>query len=165
MKKLLIIIVLFVTGCSSKDSSPMQRGLQSESLILSGEQRATSSAQKVLRVTRGMVESGEIIRGGCWDYLDTAFTRAGFSRNARTSVYKSTIKGPYANVNMLRPGDWIYHVNHSYGGVGHSGMFVEWINRKNAIALMLSYAGERRKEPARYKAYDLSSVYNVLRVE
>jgi len=34
----------------------MQRGVQSESLILSGEQRATSSAQKVLRVTRGMVD-------------------------------------------------------------------------------------------------------------
>ncbi len=165
MKKLLLITLLLFTGCSSKDTSVTQRHMQNHSLILNAEKRAMPSAQRVLRVTRSMVENGEIIRGGCWDYLDTAFTRAGYPRDARKVVYKGFKSGSYANANMILPGDWIYHVNHSYGGIEHSGMFIEWIDRESYIALMLSYAGEKRREPARYKAYDLSSVYTIMRVQ
>jgi len=38
------------------------------------------------------------------------------------------------------------------------------LSRKSGkLALMLSYAGERRKTPARYKVYDLSGVYYITR--
>ena len=47
--------------------------------------------------------------------------------------------------------------------VGHSGLFIGWIDRQKRLALILSYAGENRKVPARYKVYDISSVYHIVR--
>jgi len=55
---------------------------------------------------------------------------------------------------LIERGDWIYHINYSYAKVEHSGIFVDWVDRERKLALMLSYAGERRKTPARYKVYD-----------
>ena len=72
-------------------------------------------------------------------------------------------KGPYARVGLIRPGDWLYHVNHSYRNSPHSGIFVRWTNRRRKIARMVSYAGSRRNEPGRYRDYDLSSVYRITR--
>jgi len=110
-----------------------------------------------------MVKRGEIVRGGCWDYLDRAFRQAGYPPKQRAVVFRGTKQGVYAPLEMLQAGDWLYHVNHSYGGIEHSGMFIAWVDREQGLALMLSYAGERRAEPARYKVYDLSSVYRVIR--
>ncbi|MBL7996243.1 DUF2914 domain-containing protein, partial [bacterium] len=53
--------------------------------------------------------------------------------------------------------------NHSYNNIEHSAIFIEWIDIENKIALMLSYGGESRREPARYIPYDLSSVYGITR--
>ena len=36
-------------------------------------------------------------------------------------------------------------------------------NKKEKIGLMLSYGGENRKVPARYRAYDLSSVFRIIK--
>ncbi len=71
--------------------------------------------------------------------------------------------GPYANIKDIQAGDWLHFINHSYHDIEHSSIFVGWVDKKNRIGLMLSYAGERRKEPARYKEYDLSHVYKIYR--
>ena len=34
--------------------------------------------------------------------------------------------GPYADPATFLPGDWLYYVNHSYGDIEHSGVFVDW---------------------------------------
>lgn len=120
--------------------------------------------EKVLKIAQEMMEEKVIVKGSCWDYLHAAYNKAGYPIKDRETIFKGTQKsGPYANINTIEPGDWLYFVNYSYNKVGHSGMFVEWENKDKKIAKILSYAGENRKEPARYKNYDLKSVYNIMR--
>ena len=105
-----------------------------------------------------------IIPGGCWGYADAVYKKAGFASNQRKRVFNSKKNaGPYARTDQVQPGDWLYHINHGYKGVEHSSIFVAWIDEKKKIGLMLSYGGEHRKEPARYRAYDLRSIYSIHR--
>lgn len=161
------LVMLLTVGCSSATSSVREKHQKSYEkhyrLIIHAERRAAPPAQKVLRTTRNMAESGEIIRGGCWDYLHASFSRAGYPMGKRQTVFREGKNGPYASPSMLQAGDWLYHINHGYHGVEHSGMFIGWVDRSRKIGLMLSYAGEKRAEPARYKTYDLSSVYSIMR--
>lgn len=134
-------------------------------LILLAEKTANPIAQKILYQARLMsLFNREIIRGGCWHYVNTVFNRAGFPNKARKIVHQGTYKhGPYAKANDIEAGDWLYHINYGYKNIEHSGMFITWVDKDNYQALMLSYAGEGRKEPARYKVYDLRSVYQITR--
>ncbi len=135
--------------------------------LLKAESRAGESGKKVLTVGRNMtLVNKEIVRGSCWDYADTVYQRAGFSRQSqqRQIVFKgSKRKGPYADIRQIKPGDFLYYINHSYGGVEHSAIFIDWEDKNKNMALMLSYGGENRKSPARYKVYDLSHVYHITR--
>jgi len=119
--------------------------------------------RQVLAVGNQMVINGAIIRGGCWDYIDAVYSRAGFPESKRHKVFKSVKRGPYVDTSLIRPGDWLYFVNHSYNGIEHSAIFVEWVNQGSRKARMLSYAGQNRREPARYMNYDLSNVYTIIR--
>lgn len=132
-------------------------------LIRHAEAKATPSARQVLLTARAMVESRVIIQGACWDYLNAAFTRAGFPPERRTVPYRRGKGGPYVDLDRIRPGDWLYYINHSYGDIEHSGLFIDWIDRPHHIGLILSYAGERRRRPGRYRPYDLSHVYQITR--
>ncbi len=125
--------------------------------------QASKPAKKVLLTAHKMVIRRVIIRGSCWDWLNATFTKAGYGKNKRKIVYKQSKRGPYAPPASLKPGDWLYYINHSYGDIEHSGMFVGWINRSKKQGLVLSYGGERRNEPGRYRAYDLSSIYQIIR--
>jgi hypothetical protein len=132
-------------------------------VIRKAEARATPEGRSVLVRARRMVENYEIIRGSCWNWLDTVYRRSGYRKSGRKILFASRKKGPYASLDLLRPGDWIYHVNHSYGEIEHSGMFVDWLDRKRRIALMLSYGGEGRRKPGRYLPYDISHTYRIIR--
>ena len=133
-----------------------------EPTLLAAEAMAQPAAQKVLQQARRMtLDERFIIRGGCWDYLNEVFHRAGIERE---TVFKGSYSaGPYVDVASLRSGDWLYYINHGYNDIEHSGLFVGWLDKPSRQALILSYAGERRREPARYKVYDLSHVYQVMR--
>jgi hypothetical protein len=77
-------------------------------------------------------------------------------------VYRSTQLGINASVNDIAPGDWIYH--HNYGhGTDHSGIFIYWVDKESMLGVTLSHPGERRNSPGRYRVYDLSGVYQVIR--
>ena len=132
--------------------------------LLIAEQNATPNGRKILQVGRQMtLVNQKIIRGGCWDYANAVYNRAGYRKNRQT-VFKGTKKkGPYADIHLIQSGDFLYYVNHSYNDIEHSAIFVDWVDYKTKTALMLSYAGERRKTPARYKNYDLSNVYRIIR--
>jgi hypothetical protein len=163
---LLTVSLFSFSNCSSKRSTAykhQQSYNRHYAVIINAERKATHAGQRVLRTAREMSTSGEIIRGACWDYLNTAYLRAGYPHDKRQRVYLSRKSGPYAPAHMIRPGDWLYYINHSYNGIEHSGMFIDWIDRDRHIALILSYAGERRREAARYKRYDLSNVYSIMR--
>ena len=132
-------------------------------VIKSAESRAAPAGRRVLHTARRMVERKEIIRGSCWNWLNTAYKRSGYDAQNRRVIFRSKKSGPYADLNPLRPGDWIFHVNHSYGDIEHSGMFIAWIDRRRHQALMLSYGGENRRQPGRYRPYDITHTYQIIR--
>ncbi|SSY70885.1 hypothetical protein [Alysiella crassa] len=166
MKKLIPLLFILAACSTAPKPNPQPLSDSHHYLIEQAERETSGRTRAVLAQARQMtLVHGEIIKGGCWDYLDTAWTRAGVPRNARKIVFADKIGGNYAPSDQLRAGDWIYHVNHSYHGVEHSGMFIGWVDKSRHLGLTLSYAGEKRKEPARYKVYDLSSVYQIMRAE
>ena len=126
------------------------------------EQQSSVAAREVISTARTMaLNERAIIQGGCWDYLNAVFKRAGVTRN---TVHKGVYRqGPYASSNEIEAGDWLYYINHGYKGIEHSGLFIGWVDESAKQALILSYAGENRREPARYKVYDLSNVYQIMR--
>lgn len=164
---LLVAILLGLASCAPiPNSHSPRRGQPNYShLIQQGERQATPAGRKILQTGRRMSkEQGLVIRGGCWDYVNAVYNRAGYPTHMRQRVFSGR-KGvhPQADVRLIRPGDWIYYTNYSFHGIEHSAIFVAWIDRNRKIALMLSYAGQSRREPARYKAYDLRGVYRIER--
>ncbi len=131
-------------------------------LLSNAETQSSMAAREVVSTARKMaLNERTIIQGGCWDYLNAVFNRAGVSRN---TIHKGTYaQGPYASSSEIEAGDWLYYINHGYNGVEHSGLFVGWVDESAKQALILSYAGENRREPARYRVYDLSNVYQIMR--
>ncbi len=159
-KFILSMILLLTLSASARQNSYIKY----QQFILHAEAKATTPARKVMQTIRHMVEQKVIIRGACWDYLDVAFTQAGYPRGKRSIVHKGRKKsGPYSSATKIRPGDWLYYINHSYHNIEHSGLFIGWTNYKKRQGLIMSYAGEGRAEPARYKVYDLSHVYHIMR--
>ncbi|MGM8871022.1 hypothetical protein ACS8E3_04955 [Psychrobacter sp. 2Y5] len=131
-------------------------------ILSQAESQSSTAAREVISTARTMaLNERAIIQGGCWDYLNVVFKRAGVTRD---TVHKGVYRqGPYAASHEIQAGDWLYYINHGYNGVEHSGLFVGWVDESAKQALMLSYAGENRREPARYKVYDLSNVYQIMR--
>lgn len=131
-------------------------------LLSSAETQSSMAAREVVSMARKMaLNERTIIKGGCWDYLNAVFNRAGVTRD---TIHKGTYsQGPYARSDEIEVGDWLYYINHGYNRVEHSGLFVGWVDEAAKQALILSYAGENRREPARYKVYDLSNVYQIMR--
>ncbi|MGP9688415.1 hypothetical protein ACT3TH_04555 [Psychrobacter sp. AOP22-C1-C5] len=131
-------------------------------LLSSAETQSSLAAREVVSMARKMtLDERAIIKGGCWDYLNAVFNRAGVTRD---TIHKGTYgQGPYARSDDIEIGDWLYYINHGYNRVEHSGLFMGWVDESAKQALILSYAGENRREPARYRVYDLSNVYQIMR--
>lgn len=145
---------------------PQNQERSQQDIILEAEQKATDQGRKILTTGWQMaIIDKEIIPGGCWDYANEIFNRAGYPNTGRKrkTIFKGAKKGPYAAISLIQPGDFLYYINHSYGDIEHSAIFVDWIDYTNKEALMLSYGGENRRKPARYLSYDLSSVYRIIR--
>ncbi len=165
------LICLFMIPAAYADDVPYRFFKPNAELLIStldaAELEAEPKARMILQTGREMtLDEGVIIIGGCWDYIDAVYTRAGFPRDRRSISFEGTLKeGPYASLDELKPGDWVYHINHSYNDIQHSGIFVKWLDKENAIGLLLSYRGERSNKPARYRGYDLSNVYTITRAE
>lgn len=149
-----------------------KKSLAAKSKLFKSVKKPTSAkssglpaGQKILKTGRYMaLVSKEIVRGSCWDYINTVYKRAGYPQSKRRYILKGKKKsGPYAKTHQIQPGDWLYYINHSYHGVEHSGIFVNWVNKKKRMAMILSYQGQARKKPGRYRKYDLSNVYTIIR--
>lgn len=157
MNKILTIFLTLVciVSCSTVTKDP--------EVLDRAEGSASPGARKILEASRSMISNQEIIVGGCWDYINTVFDRAGYSENQRVTIFKSKLKGPYIKADKIEPGDWLYFVNHSYSGSEHSAIFVAWTNKEKKEALMVSYLGGNKKKPAEYKKYTINKIYNVIR--
>ncbi|MEY3089852.1 MAG: hypothetical protein RL113_168 [Pseudomonadota bacterium] len=162
------LIMLFVDGCSQRSSraeyykSNYQRDYKQ---ILYAENHASVAGKKVLKTGRAMMLEDVRVHGGCWDYLNATYRKAGFPLSSLKKVFTGSMKGSFVHQDILKPGDWIYYINHSYHDIQHSGMFVGWADRSRNIGITLSYSGNNRCETLKYDRYDLSHVYSVMRPE
>jgi hypothetical protein len=146
------------SGMGSMDDEAFQQ------MLLRVEEGAADPARAILTAGRKWVyEEHSIIRGSCWDFVNEIFRRTGHESQNRTTVFRSAERGPYADADLIRPGDWIYHRNYSYRNIPHSAIFIGWVDRDKRIAYTLSYAGEGRRSVARYLKYDLRKVYQIVR--
>lgn len=126
----------------------------------------SEAGMKVIRKGYEMaVETKDIVRGSCWDFINLVYKKAGYSSGERKTVFKGKKSGKFANPSILEPGDWIYHVNYSYHNVGHSAIFVCWKDYNKKEAITLSYVGGNKARPGKFGVYDLRGVYNVMRAK
>lgn len=136
---------------------------QLETILDRAESLADPVGRSVLQAGRKMVTEQRIVVGNCWDYIHAVYLEAGLSGKLRTQPFRGKKPGPYAALDDIRPGDWLYYLNRSFSGSEHSGIFVAWTDRSANEALILSYPGQERKVPGRYKVYDLTQTYNIIR--
>lgn len=116
---------------------------------------------KILQVGREIaIINKEVITGSCWDFVNYVYKKSGAEK---TSIFRSKKGGPYASPDMVKPGDWIYHINYSYKNIEHSAIFVCWKDVEKRIAVTLSYAGGNRKLPGKYGTYNLKGIYSIQR--
>ena len=102
-----------------------------------------------------------VIRGSCYTWLSAVYRRAG---GQFSTAYSGDRRGRFASAEQLRPGDWIHFINHSFGNVTHSAIFIGWSDRAASVALTASYPGQNREAPGRYRDYELTSVYRIDRM-
>lgn len=127
---------------------------------------ATGPARRVLETAEAMYEESTVVRGSCYDYVSAVFDRAGFgSRRAREAVFQGPRRGPYADLDLIDPGDWLYIVvdPEARPVATHSVLFVRWEDRSRGHALVFSYVGGRADRPANLFTRDVSRTYTVLR--
>lgn len=134
-----------------------------EEILNQAEYNATTVGRKIIETSRIMITNQEIVVGSCWDFIHAAYTRAGYPTNQRVNIFKSKLPGPYVEENRIETGDWLYFINYSYNNVEHSGIFVAWSNLAKKEAVVISYPGGNQSKPGRYRVYDLSGVYNIIR--
>jgi hypothetical protein len=145
-----------MTSSAPKDDSQLTK-------LKKAEKEADEPGRAVLKMGRKMaLEEKVIIKGSCWNWVNECFKRAGYGTE-KYIAYKSKKSGPYVDIDKIKPGDWIYYINYSYNKVEHSGIFVYWVDKKKKIGVTLSYGGEHRKEPGRYREYLLKDVYYITR--
>jgi hypothetical protein len=132
--------------------------------IIRAELFASSEARKILELGRKMALIDKtIIPGTCWTYVNSIFKLAGFLREDRQIIHRGKKKGPYADIDSIKPGDWLYYINHAYHGIDHSGIFIYWVDKAKKIGLILSYPGRYKRKPGRYREYDLNNVFFITR--
>lgn len=155
-----------LVSCASAAKSKKLNNIENYEEVLDlAEADATVGGRKILEVSRSMISNQEIFVGGCWNYINAVYDRAGFSSNLRDTIYKSKFQGPYASSDIIQGGDWLYFVNHTYNESEHSAIFVAWLDEDKKEALMVNYVGGNKKKPGTYKRFILDQVYNVLRAK
>jgi hypothetical protein len=156
---------LLIDGFSLRASLPRIGSLSPAAITSIAERRAagTDPSAKVIAAALALVRSGTVVKGGCWDWVNRAYNDAGYPAKKRQTVFQSKPEGPYVNPALIRPGDWISFCNLTYGEIGHSALFVDWIDFDRRSAMTLEYAGENREIPGRYREYDIFKCYLVTR--
>ncbi|MFO0609248.1 MAG: hypothetical protein U0324_39150 [Polyangiales bacterium] len=124
-------------------------------------QHASPGARRVLDAAKAMIDGGVVTRGSCFTWVNAVYRRAG---GQRQTVFEGDRRTRWAEASQLRPGDWVFFINHSFGDVTHSAIFVAWVDEPRRVALMVSYPGGNRDAPGRFSDYALTNVYQLVRM-
>jgi hypothetical protein len=125
--------------------------------------RTDTPGGRVLKAAMEMVDKKVIVLGGCWGYVNRVYDNAHYPQEKREQIFKGEKDGPYANHAVIMPGDWIMYCNLPYGEIGHSAIFVEWIDFRRRSALTIEYVGGNRKIPGRFREADITKTFGILR--
>ncbi len=154
----LFALALFLGGCATM--SGYYRTLPSPDDSLFGQ----GPGRTVLSVAKKMVYlERKIVKGSCWDWVDAVFNRAGYPVKKRSTVFKGDEGGPYADVSVLRPGDWVMHYNLEYPPYTHSSIFVRWLDRKALVAEAFDYSGQDKEVPGKLAKHCYAKAFGILR--
>lgn len=127
---------------------------------------ASVAGSRVLETAERMVDDGTVVRGSCHRYIETVYDSAGYRGWRRRSViFRGNRNGPYADLDLIQPGDWLYIVNHpELTPVGtHSVIFMGWEDRARGYARVVSYVGGMQDRPGDIVGYDVSLTYRITR--
>jgi hypothetical protein len=165
-----VAILSLLAGCASAPlSTPIARS-RSKQLVppwtTHTTVQPTAPARRVLETAERMVDEGVVVRGSCYRFVDTVFDEAGYdSWRRRTNVFRGRRQGPYADLDTIQPGDWLWIVNHpETTPVGtHSVLFVGWEDRAHGYARVYSYVGGGQDRSADFTTYDVTRTYRIQR--
>jgi hypothetical protein len=101
--------------------------------------------------------------GSCWTYVNKVYDLAGYGSAKREVIYDSKKGTLIKDPSIIMPGDWLYHVNYSYGNVEHSAIFICWQDKEKLLAVTLSHVGQNKYAGGNFGIYDLKGVYRVTR--
>lgn len=166
IKKIVLVFfgLQFLISCSSMPDQKIESDIISDHQLMERAiDEASPSGKKVLETSREMIGKKDVVIGGCWDYINAVYKRAGISEKEREIIFKGKFKGPYVDPSLIEAGDWLYFVNHTYSDIEHSAIFIAWTNVDKKEALMVNYVGGNQKKPGTYKRFVLDQVYNIFR--
>ena len=152
------------TTTASRTSTSTRSSSSSSSTPAADRPTGNAGAHVVATALR-MIREGTIVRGSCFDYIHAVFTEAGISRRDVRTIYRRNPNGPYADISTIRPGDWLFIVNHpDRTPVGvHSVLFLGWEDRARGQARVSNYVGRRANRPGDIRTYDVTRTYGIYR--
>lgn len=150
-------------GAPSTSPSPAPPQEEGPSALARRISSAGGSGSAVIKAAMARVEKGLVLKGSCFDFVNAVYGDAGYPPGKRATVFSGKDKGPFADPSLLRPGDWVQFTHMYSATLGHSAVFVSWIDFENRTALTIDYPGNGRAEPGRYRVADLYKVWGIVR--
>jgi hypothetical protein len=132
-----------------------------ESIVRNCKEGGGSDA--VIASSRDFINNGKTVTGSCWDYLNAVYNAAGFPEAKRIKIFNGKTEGPYCDPSLVKSGDWVMFNNLGYQGVGHSGLFIQWIDYESRTALIVDHPGLNKTSSGRYRIYDITELFGVVR--
>jgi hypothetical protein len=158
-----LISGLVVAQKNIAKKSSLDNYCQCEHVFTNSDTTNNKGSLKILQIGHQMaLIDMSIIKGSCWDFVNEVYNRSGFS-NEKETIFRSRKKGPYASSSVVKPGDWIYHINHQFSNSEHSAIFICWKDFSKKIAITLSYVGMNRNAPGHFGEYHLDNIYSIFR--
>jgi hypothetical protein len=117
----------------------------------------------VIKTAMARISGKNAYVGSCYSFAESVYVEAGFPAGMRAAAFSSKESGPYADPAAIRPGDWVSFTHVYSATVGHSAIFVSWLDFDLRSALTIDYPGNGRNEPARFRVADLYKVWGITR--
>ena len=153
------------TGMNPGRETPVYPSVSADSFIsmTASLSQGTGPGARVLGRALQKILNKTIIQGSCYDWINTIYSELGYTGPRRQSVFMGKESGPYADLLSLRPGDWIMFKNQTFGDIGHSGIFLGWLDFESHSAIVIGYVGQNRVSPGQFREYDITRIFGIVR--
>lgn len=130
------------------------------------EMPVESNSALIIETARVMIQdTKQIFTSHCWDFVNEVYNKAGFPNKLRKNVYMAKKEGPYADPELVIPGDWLY-ITHPNTLNDHSVLFISWVDsNKKDWANVADYIGGKRPDTGRFHKKDCSQIWGIIRAK